>query len=268
MRKFIVFVIAMIILVSAGYFFAGYLSKKNVQVDEKKQERAVVAEPEIEVAEPKSKTQETEKAQTQKKPEINIKEKIELKVPFVVQAPFGDWGNQDFQNGCEEAAMVMAMGWINGIQEISTEKSKNQIEDIVEFENKTLGYSADTDLNDMKKIFQEYFKQSVEARENIIVGDIKSELQKGNLVLAPAFGRALGNPNFTSPGPITHMLVIIGYDPATRKFITNDSGTRKGKGYQYDEDILFDAVWQYPSGKNHPDPPVGALGKGMLVVGK
>lgn len=262
MKKFL-FVIAIgMFLLAGGYFWAGRMDKKEVQTIAEKQETQVV--PENESVETQNIP--AEKREVQETPKENISQKIELKVPFVVQAPFGDWKNENFQNGCEEAAMIMAMGWVNNVPKISAEKSKKQIEDIVKFENEELGYSADTNLSDMQKVFQKYFKQSVEVRENIKIDDIKSELAKENLVLVPAFGRALGNPNYTSPGPITHMLVIIGYDPASKKFITNDSGTRKGKGYQYAEKVLFDAIWEYPSGKIHPNPPTGALKKGMIVV--
>ena len=208
-----------------------------------------------------------EQKQTQETPKENVYKKIKQSVPFVVQAPFGKWKDQDFQNGCEEASMIMAMGWINKTAEISTEESETQIKDIIKFEEKLLGYSADTDIFDMQKIFQKYFEyENIEARENIKIDDIKNELQNGNIVLVPAFGRALKNPNYTSPGPITHILVIIGYDPESQKFITNDSGTRKGQDYEYAENILFEAIWQYPSGKKHPEPPRGTLKKGMLVI--
>jgi hypothetical protein len=62
------------------------------------------------------------------------------------------------------------------------------------------------------------------------------------------------------------MLVVIGYDSINKKFITNDSGTKRGKDYQYSEKVLFDAIWEYPSGPKLPDPPKDTLKKGMLVV--
>jgi hypothetical protein len=64
------------------------------------------------------------------------------------------------------------------------------------------------------------------------------------------------------------MLLIIGYDPETQEFITNDPGTHRGAGYRYAEDTLFDAIWEYPSGKNHPPLPTGKIPKAMISVGK
>lgn len=199
-----------------------------------------------------------------------ISQKIQQTVPFIVQAPFANWKDIDFQNGCEEASIVMAMGWINGEKTISPTEAKKRILEIIAFENKTLGYSADTDVTDIEKIFRQYYKyENIKVAKNISIEDIKNELQKGNLVLVPAFGRALKNPNFTQPGPITHMLVIIGYDPVAKEFITNDPGTRNGAGYRYGENVFFSAIWEYSSGKEPPSIPNSeTMPKAMISVGK
>jgi len=34
------------------------------------------------------------------------------------------------------------------------------------------------------------------------------------------------------------MIVIRGFDPATKEFITNDPGTKRGEFYRYDIDLL------------------------------
>lgn len=192
-----------------------------------------------------------------------------LDVPFIVQAPFGNWSDPVFQNACEEASIVMAMGWVNGTKSISPQDAKTKIQDIVSFENKNFGYSIDTDVFDIKKIFNQHFNlQNVNVKENITLADIKNALSLGNLVLVPAFGQALHNPNYTAPGPIAHMLVIIGYDPTTEEFITNDTGTKHGAGYRYNENTLFGAIWSYPSGKKVPDKPTGKLKKAMIMIQK
>lgn len=190
-------------------------------------------------------------------------------MPFVVQAPFANWKDPVFQNACEEAAIIMAMGWINGVSEISPQEAEEQIEKLSVFEDEKFGYNTDTDIFDMQKIFADYYKYgNVRPQEDMDLQDIKNEIEKGNIVLVPTFGRALGNPNYTSPGPITHQLVVIGYDGAKKEFITNDSGTKRGKDYRYGEKILFDAIWSYPSGPVLPDPPSGKLKKAMLVVSR
>lgn len=265
MKKYLAIFIAGIFLILGGYFYAGNLSKKESQKAEEKQVVPQIAE--NKPTEPQNVPIEKEDQPKQEPAKENITRKIKQDVPFVVQAPFGNWQDPIFQNGCEEAAMIMAFEWTEGTLAISAEEAQDEIRKLTTFEDKTFGYNTDTDIYDMQKIFQNYFKyQKIKTQENIKLEDIKNEIQKGNIVLVPSFGRALGNPNYTTPGPVTHMLVIIGYDPDAKKFITNDSGTKRGKDYQYSENVLFDAIWSYPSGPKLPDPPQGTLKKGMLVV--
>lgn len=194
---------------------------------------------------------------------------VEFDVPFVIQAPTANWDDPIFQNACEEASIIMAMGWVRGTESISPADAQKQILDLDGFETKNFGYSYDTDVFDVKRIFEEYYRHpGVSVRENITTEDIIKELQDGNLVLVPAFGQILANPYYTPPGPVTHMLVISGYDPAKRQFITNDPGTKRGAGYRYGEKILLDAIWQYPSGQDLPPAPAGSLKKAMVIVEK
>ena len=95
--------------------------------------------------------------------------------------------------------------------------------------------------------------------------DIKKALSENRLVIVPTDGQKLKNPNFTQPGPPRHMLVIVGYDDTTREFITNDPGTRKGEGYRYSQDVLYEAILDYPTGKHLP---VTSSDKVMLTVGE
>lgn len=60
---------------------------------------------------------------------------------------------------------------------------------------------------------------------------LKKALNDGNVIIYFAAGRKLGNPNFRTPGPLYHVVVIKGYNGST--FITNDPGTRNGLGYKY-----------------------------------
>ena len=194
---------------------------------------------------------------------------VEFDVPFVIQAPTGNWDDPVFQNACEEASIIMAMGWVDGVESISPSEAQRRISEMYDFEMRNFGYGFDTDVFDVKRIFEQYLRHSnVSVREDIGVADIKKELQGGKLVIVPAFGQMLANPYYTPPGPVAHMLVITGYDPDDREFITNDPGTKRGGGYRYDEDVLLRSVWQYPSGQDVPPAPEGNLKKAMVVVGK
>ena len=175
-------------------------------------------------------------------------------VAFTSQAPLGGWDDPRQQDGCEEASALMAMLWVQGKTSITPDEALKSILAISDYEEATYGSYHDTNAQDtVKRIFEGYFKfTGAKAQLNITAEDIKAALAQGKLVLVPLNGQKLGNPNFTPPGPDRHMLVIIGYDAKHDEFITNDPGTRKGKGYRYKTSVLESALFNYPTGDHVP----------------
>lgn len=212
---------------------------------------------------------------TLEKPVLIPEEPIEIEkpetiinhsVPFTSQAPTGDWNDQRQQDGCEEASAIMAMSWVQG-KSLSNGSSLKQILALGDYEQTTYGEHRDVTLSDVKNwIFNDYFDyDNVEVRMNIQATDIITELQKGHVLLLPMNGQKLSNPYFTAPGPERHMIVVRGYDPVTKEFITNDPGTRRGEGFRYSVDTIMKAILVYPTGYHLPaDESLS----GMLVVKK
>lgn len=186
-------------------------------------------------------------------PEVSNQKIIKLDVPFAVQAPFGEWSDLRQQNACEEVAAIMAIRWAKN-QALTPQEAKDEITAISDWESEKYGFYQDTSAQDtVERIFKEYFNyQKVRASNNISIQDIINELQKGNLVIAPMNGQKLNNPFFSPPGPVEHMVVIIGYDDQTKQFITNDSGTKRGQNYRYHQKVLFEAIRDYPTGYHEP----------------
>lgn len=181
--------------------------------------------------------------------------KILLDVPFIAQAPTGNWDDPRQQDGCEEAAIFMAMLWVRGERAPATPQEKEaQLLAISEYQNSKYGTYNDTSAQDtVEHILKGYFGyHNVSVVYDITAEGIKQELYNGNLVIVPANGQKLGNPYFTQPGPERHMLVIRGYDPDRREFITNDNGTRRGEGYRYKAGVLVNAIRDYPTGDHQP----------------
>jgi hypothetical protein len=141
------------------------------------------------------------------------------------------------------------MAWVRGTS-LTPEKGKSSIEDITAFTTEKFGtFIADTSTEDTAQIMQEYYAYTnITVIPDVSVNDIKTILAENATIMAPMNGQALGNPNFTQPGPLHHMLVIIGYDAQTHEFVTNDPGTKEGKQYRYDENVLFQAIRDYPTG--------------------
>lgn len=189
---------------------------------------------------------------------------ILLNAPFVVQAPLGDWENVVFQQGCEEASILMAMLWVQDKKFITPKDAEKAIIAISNFEQKKYGEFRDTSAADTARWARDYFDyESIEVKYDINAKDIKIELVKGNLVIVPVNGQKLGNPFYTPPGPIQHMLVIRGYDAERKEFITNDPGTKHGEGFRYPASTLEQALQDYGTGYKEP---IGELRKAMIVV--
>ncbi len=190
-----------------------------------------------------------------------------LSVPFVAQAPFGNWADMRQEDGCEEASALMAMRWRAG-KPLSANEGLREILAIAKYEEDTYGTYHDTSAQDtVDWIFSGYFKYSgARVRYTIQAEDIMKILDEGNLVLVPVDGQKLGNPNFVPPGPLEHMLVIKGYDWTTKEFITNDPGTRRGESYRYNMDTLMKSIRDYPTGKG--EPLTGHEPSAMIVISK
>jgi len=115
-------------------------------------------------------------------------------------------------------------------------------------------------------IFKDYFGHTKdELKKNIRIPDMIKELADGNVLVVAMNGRKLGNPNFTPPGPSRHMVLVRGYDREREVFVTNDPGTRNGELYEYDFNVFYEAIRDYPTGYHEP---ISKVRKDMLVVGK
>jgi hypothetical protein len=199
--------------------------------------------------------------------EIIVPTKILIEgVPFTSQAPFGEWDDDRQQDGCEEASSLMAIYWAQN-KSLNSKEARNIIISLSDFLQKKYKEYRDTSAKDtLDWIINDYFNyQNAFYKENISKDDIISELAKGNLIIAPMDGQKLKNPNFTAPGPERHMLVIRGYDLDKNIFITNDPGTRKGELYQYDADLFFNAIRDYPTGYKKE---IKNIQKNIIVISK
>jgi len=184
-------------------------------------------------------------------------------VPFTPQAPFGNWDDPRQDNGCEEASVIMAMHWVSG-EALTFIEAEKEIIALSDFEKDQYGYFLDTSAEDTMKFMASYFDyQDAVLKEDIDAEDIKTELLSGNIVIVPVNGQKLNNPYYTPPGPIQHMVVVIGYDDDTKEFITNDPGTKRGRHLRYPEKVFGEALQNYITGFHEPIPKVNKV---MIVI--
>jgi hypothetical protein len=174
--------------------------------------------------------------------------KIYLPIPFLCQAPYGNW-NQPWQDACEEAAIIMAMRYVKG-EKLSRREGEQEILDLVQFQKKNYGGHYDLNVEQIAKLVKDYYiYNNVEVRYDIQIEDIKKELAKGNIVIAPMAGRLLGNPYYTPPGPAYHNMLFKGYDDRSGEFITNDPGTKRGRNYRYKYKTAYSAIHDWTGNK-------------------
>ena len=177
-----------------------------------------------------------------------LPDKVELNVPFLCQAPNGNW-DQPYQDACEEAAIIMAMHYLNG-KPLDKDIGNQEIIKLVAFQNKKYGGHHDLTAKSAGKLMKDYYKFTDFTRlYSFEVETIKAALAKGDIVIAPAAGRLLKNRYFKQPGPAYHYLVFKGYDERQKEFITNDPGTKRGYGFRYSYENAYDSLHDWTGSK-------------------
>ena len=184
--------------------------------------------------------------------------KFLLQIPFYSQAPLGKW-DAVHEEMCEEASLLNAGLFLQNKKLSPTEYDRELLK-IKDLGEKTVGTWVSTTIADTKKLSDAYFAGKIKSKiiDDPTVADIEAEIAAGNPVIVPLAGREIGNPNFTPPGPVYHMLVVKGYD--AQNFITNDVGTRKGESYNYTKEIIMKNMHDW----NPQDIHLGA--KKVLVL--
>ena len=171
---------------------------------------------------------------------------LNLKIPFVPQAPFKIWDTMH-EDTCEEASILMVRAFLNNETTLAAAEAERRLQDLVDYQIKKYGDFKSTDADRTAKIMVDYLHiQTANVVPLVTADDIRREITAGRPVIVPTSGKALHNPNFKNGGPLYHMLVIKGYTPG--KFVTNDPGTRLGAEYVYDEDVLMNAAHDWNNG--------------------
>lgn len=184
----------------------------------------------------------------------------QLTVAFTPQAPTANW-DLLHNEACEEASAIMANAFFNQIDSLPPRIVEEQITLLTNWQLENFGYSLSITTEETKQMIEAVY--GLQAELTTIDEDlIKQALVDNKLVILPAAGRLLGNPNFTPPGPIYHMLVITGYDE--NGFITNDPGTRRGENYRYSYATLYESAGKYV----HATKNMNTADKQILIVSK
>ena len=266
-KPFIILLTAALLL--AGYFLFFRKKPKSEPSKPTAQNNQIAQNQKEEVKTPETENQ-TEEKKTEpagEKPASKIPEKFLLEIPFYSQTPLSKW-DAFHEEMCEEASVLNAGLYLEG-KKLTKEEFEAELQKMQKVEKKEIGEWKSTTITQTKKLADIYFEGKIKSKiiENPTIDEIQAEIaagrpagKAGNPVIAPLSGRDIGNPNFTPPGPVYHMLVIKGYDE--KNFITNDVGTRKGNSYVYKKEVLMKNIRDW----NETDIHKG--GKRILVLYK
>ena len=188
---------------------------------------------------------------------------LNLPIPFTSQAPTANWDlvhNED----CEEAAAVMANAYLTGNTAVVLPAAQVETEmtNLNNWENQHFGYYLDTTAQETAQMIEAVYGLNATVQTGYSLQDVKDQLNMHHVVIIPVDGQIIGNPNYTAPGPIYHMLVIRGYTSA--ELITDDSGTRKGQNYPYAFNTLYNAGANW----NHNTNTIDRDQHLMIIVSK
>jgi hypothetical protein len=235
--------IVIFVLIILGGWALLKLSPAKVEAPTPSSESKVELQPEI-LNSINSNSQDSPSENKTKMPESASVENV----PLVVQAPNGEW-DEIHEDACEEAAALTVSYYLQGNKEVDTDKMEQDIQDLVQFEKDNFdGLWKSTTASETARFIEKKWGYKVDLKYDISLDDIKTAIAQGNLVLLPANGQELKNPHYKQPGPLYHFVVAIGY--TENQIITNDPGTKFGKDYIYDNDVLLNALgdWNGTSG--------------------
>lgn len=184
----------------------------------------------------------------------------DLQVPYVSQAPLGNWSDARFKDGCEEASVIMAGFWAKS-EDVSAANAQKIILDLAAYEKKVWHFHQDTSATDTASLLVHYFGVQPVVRYDITTADIRDALDEGSLVIVPINGTKLG---IYGGGVIPrHTVVVTGFDPEANEFTINDPVN--GPGIKISGAVLERALRDYPSGIHRA---VLSARTAMIVVSK
>ena len=190
--------------------------------------------------------------------ELEIEE-INLAVPFTIQSPDQKW-ELPFKEGCEEAVILMVYSFLNDKQ-ITVNSALYDIGAMVDWQMTNYGGHFDLSATTTAEMAEKFYNLDVEIIKLSSIEQIKNIVSTGYPLILPCAGRELSNPYFRIPGPVYHMLVVKGFKD--NLIITNDPGTKRGKDYVYEPDVLWNAIadWDYSIMNPNQDIKMGILVK-------
>lgn len=167
---------------------------------------------------------------------------VKLEVPFTSQAPYQDW-SAPYDEACEEASLAMVEFFLQG-RTFTPDVASTEIKYLVALEDR-FGWGVDISTQQVAQLASQTYRRQYHryTGSDITVLNIRKLLAAGYPVILPVAGRELNNPNFQGSGPPYHMIVLTGYN--RDNFYAHDPGTQQGEHYQYNQQLLYNAIHEW-----------------------
>jgi hypothetical protein len=171
--------------------------------------------------------------------QTNIPEQYNLKMEFHSQAPLLVW-DKFYEEMCEEASILLVLNYFQN-KSMTNQEFDHELKNMQKAEIETIGIWESTTVKELQTFIEKRYPSfAVRILDNPTEQDIKFYISHHIPVLLPLSGQTIGNPFYTPPGPLYHLLVLKGYTKT--HFITHDVGTKRGKDYFYDKNIILNNI--------------------------
>lgn len=255
-KKTLIFLIIIAIVVICAVLFWFYFldNKTNNNINENTSQDKTTAE--------NTAANRSSKLKIPKKTPTKVPNSYLLSVPFTSQAPYANW-DFDHNEGCEEASVLMMKEFIfeNRAAKLDPRYADGQILQMISYQKDLLGSHIDLSAEQTDKYLLKGFYKINARIVPLDLNILKQNIAQNKPVIIPFAGRELHNPNFKTPGPIYHMLIVKGYKNSGSIIITNDPGTRNGQSYEYSWGTIYNAAHDW----NKTDDQI-LNGKKVMIV--
>lgn len=172
---------------------------------------------------------------------------FKLNVPYVSEAPEGDWSG-NWVNACEEATITMVEYYYKGYQNVSVNEAKTSLQKLFDEEDNRYGNNKNADASQMHEMISAFESFESIIVENPTIDQIKNELLNGRPVISLHRGFTLNNPNipFSPTKSSYHTVVVVGFDDVSQEFITHDPGDDvDGVNHRYSYESFMSSLHNY-----------------------
>lgn len=186
---------------------------------------------------------------------------IRLSVPYLSQAPDGNWSNP-WNKADAEASTLMIEGYYHKFSEINKEVATERMGQMFVWENENFGKNFDTTAEETSLLIAANADFEATVKNNPTIDDIKNELRERRPVMA-MLDQSILYQTARELNSSFHILVIIGFDDAKQEFIVNDPA-KNIRRYSYDR--LIKALSDYIEEKDDAaGKPVALFTKNKLL---